>query len=46
MAACHVIDEAICRYRQGSDQLDQQFWRLSSFPLFGDPEDIATQAGI
>jgi hypothetical protein len=46
MAACHVIDEAIRRYRQGSDQLDQQFGRLGSFPLFGNPEDITTQAGI
>jgi len=45
MAACHVIDEAIRRYRQGGDPLDQQFGRFGSFPLFGDPEYSTTQAG-
>ena len=40
-----VIDEAIRRYRQGSDQLDQQFRRRGNFPPFGIPEDITTQAG-
>jgi hypothetical protein len=45
MAACYFLDEAIRRYRQRSDQVDQQFGRVGSFPFFGDPEDIATQAG-
>lgn len=45
MAACHGLDEAIRRDRQGGDPLDRQFGRFGGFPLFGDPEDRTTQAG-